>query len=459
MKRAKLFLALLIVFLIVAVAIYGIFSSSENGIVEKAPCFEALDIHENTTYSLCNEKGNVTLLHITQLETPVCLECEKYMREQLSELDKLAARNITNLTIVTLNLRKNSFSESGYEIARKYYALNISWHWIEDFEPFQIAGKYQKLYTYKNAFSNPAIVLIDGTLNIVGVYHIYCMGYGVVDGVRSAASLADDVEKIKLGEWGTFKGEAYQGLTFGGMFVLGVLTSVSPCSIVLLIAMLSYTGARGGRGKGTLEKETGATTRNLFTGFWVGVLFTLGMALVFFVFGCLISYIGYFIQSSPLFFLIAGVLLLIIGIRTIFPDLLRGRLKFTLFKARKGGKESWVHRVYPKIQQHSVYVAAFFLGILFAVGWAPCAISLVFPVLVFVMAQNVSVLTGGLLMFVFGLGHGVPVIPLTMFGSTASTRIGSKYMQAGKWIEKIFGLVVAIIGVLFILRLSGIYLW
>jgi cytochrome c biogenesis protein CcdA len=90
---------------------------------------------------------------------------------------------------------------------------------------------------------------------------------------------------------------------------------------------------------------------------------------------------------------------------------------------------------------------AFSLGVFFALGWAPCAVSLVFSVLIWLISQDVTPLVGGMMLFVFGLGHGVPVIPIATFSRAVGWQIGEKYISAGKYVTKIFGIVVILIGV------------
>ena len=58
------------------------------------------------------------------------------------------------------------------------FGANISWHWVEDFNPYPIAGLYQKYWTIDEAFSNPSLVLIDMNQSIVGVYHVVLYGKG-----------------------------------------------------------------------------------------------------------------------------------------------------------------------------------------------------------------------------------------------------------------------------------------
>ena len=112
-----------------------------------------------------------------------------------------------------------------------------------------------------------------------------------------------------------------------------------------------------------------------------------------------------------------------------------------------------------KISKKSVYLGAFFLGILFSIGWAPCALSLMMPVFVLTLTQKISILTGGVLLFVFGLGHGVPIIPLCTATSSIRGKLGNKYVNAGKWMQTIFGIIIIGIGVIMAIRFWGIKFW
>jgi cytochrome c-type biogenesis protein len=109
--------------------------------------------------------------------------------------------------------------------------------------------------------------------------------------------------------------------------------------------------------------------------------------------------------------------------------------------------------------KYSAFIGAFSLGIFFALGWAPCALSMVFPVLIWLASQNVTPLAGGVMLFIFGLGHGVPIIPISTFSRTVGARIGEKYVSAGQWTTKIFGLLVIAVGVVYAARYFGFALW
>jgi cytochrome c-type biogenesis protein len=466
-KKCLVIVSIILIVFFISIVVYDMFLTPEKEI-KKAPEFTAVDV-DGKRFSLNDSEDKVTIIHFTEFESPICIECEKYMKDQLIELKKLSDKYEQNVSIITVNIRKNPRSDNGKELAKNWYDIDITWHWVEEFEPYSIANKYFDYWNYQNAMANPTLILIDTDSNIVGVYHVYCLGKGEIDGIQDVSSLSDDIKEIESGEWKEFKGEIYsKGITFGGMFILGIITALSPCSIALLIVMLSYAGTMIESNKKAHKKGKFNMKKSTWSGFWIGISFTLGMAFTFFIFGCLISYIGFFIQVSVIFYLIAGIILVILGINAIKPlreiyENWRESLRSNEIKENEPGtKKSFIEKggdIFIKISNKSIYLGAFFLGILFSIGWAPCAISLIMPVFILMLAQKVAILTGGMLLFIFGIGHGVPIVPLCTFSSGLRAKLGNKYVAAGKWMEKIFGLIIIIIGVIFALRFWGINLW
>jgi cytochrome c-type biogenesis protein len=236
--------------------------------------------------------------------------------------------------------------------------------------------------------------------------------------------------------------------------------------VALLIAMFSFIMTSSGKEEKNVEEDSSSSREGLI----IGVAFTLGMALVFFIIGLFISSIGVFVRASPFFYLFAGILLVIFGINNVksigeMIEPLRNLFKRSKKAENAEGikeKKGFMARITSLsviLFRHSIFLGAFFLGIFFALGWAPCAISLVFPVLIWMVSQDTSLVMGALMLFVFGLGHGVPIIPLSTVSRTVRANIGQKYISAGKWITKIFGVAVIVIGLIFAARYFGYYLW
>jgi cytochrome c-type biogenesis protein len=63
------------------------------------------------------------------------------------------------------------------------------------------------------------------------------------------------------------------------------------------------------------------------------------------------------------------------------------------------------------------------------------------------------------MLFFFGIGHGVPIIPITTFSRMVGGRIGEKYVSVGEWTSRIFGLLVILVGLVYAARYFGYLLW
>lgn len=431
----------------------------------KAPDFQAVDL-DGKNISISEYRGEVVLLHITNIENPLCRECENALKAQTSQLSLLAQKD-PSINIITLNVRKNSFSMNGRTLAKDWWNINVTWPWIEDYEPYPLTGKYIDYSTLEGGFANPTLILIDTDGKVAGLYHVYQLGKGEIDGIQSADSLYKDLKGVEQGEASGFKGIAStKSINYLGMFFLGIVTSLSPCSVALLLAMFSYV-MTARRKEEYLKKSASASKE----GFMIGVAFTLGMAMVFFVVGLFLSDIGVFIRQARFFDLAAGLLMIVLGINIIKPigeiiEPITSRLTFRKADDDPNNPPAEKKDIMERLVnfsmglfQYSAFIGAFTLGVFFALGWAPCAVSLVFPVLIWLISQNVTPLGGGLMLFVFGVGHGVPVIPIATFSRAVGGQIGEKYISVGKYVTKIFGVAVIVIGLVYAVRYLGFKIW
>lgn len=495
---------ILLVSIIYLLALLSISLSISPALADEAqaPDFFATS-WDQRSFNLSDFMGSPVVLHITNIENPLCIECEKSLSGQVEELAALKALD-TNVQIVTLNLRKNPYSIDGRELAQTWWEVNITWPWIEDLDPYPIGSKYLDYWTVRGGSSNPTIVLIDREGRIGPVYHVYRVGEGIEDGVQKAQSLLDDIQELngtalmEEGEasppaeqdarpegatgifsalWTRMENEvSRKDVTAFSMFLLGIFTSLAPCSIALMIAVFSYVMTV--RRKDEYLRASASTSRE---GFMIGVAFTLGMAVVFFVLGLFISQIGVFFRDSKLFDLLAGVIMVLLGISSFKPlgeiiepimDRIRlhraamDRLDEPSESSGLNGpgeeKKSLLQKAVEfslELFRYSAFIGAFTLGIFFALGWAPCALSMVMPVLIWLASQDVAPLVGGTMLFFFGIGHGVPIIPITTFSRMVGGRIGEKYVMVGEWTSKIFGLLVILVGLVYAARYFGYLLW
>ncbi|MBN1322493.1 MAG: cytochrome c biogenesis protein CcdA [Methanotrichaceae archaeon] len=443
------------------------FSLAESGIDPSVLTFRDLDGQEITL-----DQGESSILFMGSIEYPLCLECEPSLRAQLTELDRLDAIDPV-INIITLNIRKNPFSKDGRALARSWWGLNISWLWADDMEPYPISRELIDYATVDGGFSNPTLLLIDGDGQVSRVYHVYRMGQGNQEGVVDAASLLKALDELdrevgkgangELG--GSVDGDLSRGVdgyvdassqsySYLGMFFLGIVTSLAPCSIALMVAIFSYIMTSRRReeylhGSGSLE------------GFMIGLAFTFGMGLVFFMIGFFISHIGVFVREARTFDLLAGLIMIMLGINGLWPlDGLLSPIKSRLNLGQ--GERSFLERTVGlsmDLFKYSALLGAFTLGVFFALGWAPCAVSLVFPVLIWLASQQVAPLVGGLMLFSFGLGHGVPVIPISTFSRKVAGKVGDRYLQAGQYLTAVFSSAVILVGLAYAARYFGLALW
>ena len=459
-----------------ALIIFG-FSSGDNSrdVSSKIANETVLDFlvgsDEEGANSFSELKDTPAVIHITNIEIPLCKECEEDIRSQLEELAKLKSKH-PDISIITVNLRKNPYSKDGRSLAEKWWKVNISWPWVEDQEPYRIAGKLSDYWSVGGGFSNPTLLLVDDSGKVAVIYHIYKVGEGEIDGVQSADVLYEKINalnkseskqsELEQSEWNGLEEEvSSQNVSALGMFFLGIITSLAPCSIALMIAVFSYVLTL--RQKDEYLRKNTSTSKE---GFMIGVAFTLGMAAVFFVLGLFISQVGFFLRDSRFYDLVAGALMIILGISNIKPigeilDPITSLIKKDAPNENKK-RESLMHKSVNTsigIFKYSAFMGAFVLGIFFALGWAPCALSMIFPVLIWLASQDVTPIVGGLMLFIFGLGHGIPIIPISTFSRAVGGRIGEKYISAGKWTTMLFSLIVIAVGLVYIARYFGYMLW
>ena len=428
-----------------------------------APPLQANDL-DGTPFDLASLRGNVTVLHFTAIEEPVCLECEQQMKAQTKALASLLARPDAP-AVVTVNMRSSAASPDGRSLAQSWWGVSVNWTWIEDLPPFPAAEAFHDYWTYRGGTSNPTVLLLDEEMRIVAVHHVYQMGTGEVDGVQTADELAHDVALVRAGEWEGGVGTVSAGeTTVAGMFALGVLTSVTPCSVALLAVVISYIMSRRGLEGVKGARGTGGARGASAEGLAIGLAFTLGMALVFLAIGCMLGQLGGFISASPAFYIVAGALLVVLGVNSLWPlsSLLPHRGDASGDKERGDQRQGVLQRLlarFPRTGATGAVAGGLVIGALFGLAWTPCAISLILPVLVVVMAKGYSWAVAGALLFVFGLGHGVPVIPLAVVTRTARGGLATRYASLGRWVVRAFGVVVVALGVIFILRSLGVNLW
>ena len=220
-----------------------------------------------------------------------------------------------------------------------------------------------------------------------------------------------------------------------GLFFLGIVTFLSPCSIALISVYLTYAVG---------------VSKSVRKGFIIGCSFTIAMCLVFFFLGYAVSsLIPVDPASYRFFFGISGVLLILFGINNL------GLFKKVNLSA--DASSSFTERMnslkltaMTRFSKYNYATGSFLFGIVISLALGPCSLSLVLPAILLTIFSAPTPYHGGLLLFAFGLGHALPVIFLSVLLATARKAVTEKIALAGEWLTKIFGAAFVVIGIVMI---------
>ena len=219
----------------------------------------------------------------------------------------------------------------------------------------------------------------------------------------------------------------------------GFLSFVSPCVLPLLPAYLGYMT---GLSAEELQSPQDTATRAHILG--RSVAFVIGLSLVFATLGASASAIGQVVlRNQTIILRIAGLLVVLLGLHTL--GLIRIPFLYQERRLSFGGADG-------------SYLGALLLGAAFAAGWTPC-IGPFLAGLLALASQEQTVGRGSLLLFVYGLGLGVPFV-LTGLALGTSLRLMQGLKARMHLLELVSGFLLVGMGLLiFSDRLSLISAW
>jgi len=227
---------------------------------------------------------------------------------------------------------------------------------------------------------------------------------------------------------------------YSGLFLLGLATFLSPCSIALISVYLTYAT---GIGKNTLK------------GFIIGSSFAVAMCLVFFFLGYAVTaLVPLELLNYQLFLGASGVLLVFFGINNL-GFFQRIGLKTGIGNSMNERANSIKLNALTRFSKYNYAASSFLFGLVISVALGPCSLSIVLPAVLLTMFTAPTPFHGGLLLLMFGLGHALPVIFLSTALATTRKMISQKISEKGEWLTKGFGVAFLAIGIIII----GCALW
>ncbi|MGI9522280.1 MAG: cytochrome c biogenesis CcdA family protein [Hyphomicrobiaceae bacterium] len=216
-------------------------------------------------------------------------------------------------------------------------------------------------------------------------------------------------------------------VTIGGALLAGLFSFVSPCILPLVPPYLCFLA-------GVTIDEHARKDGNAQLGVVCTALaFVLGFTTAFVLLGATASVIGQALTKHlDAMVIVAGALVLLMGLN--FLGILRVPLRITTEQV--GGRTA-----------PPGFVGGYVIGFAFAFGWTPC-VGPVLAIILFLAASKDTVAQGASLLFVYGLGMGLPFLAAALFASAIVPRVSGDSRRFAHWRRVIGGLLV-VTGVVF----------
>jgi thiol:disulfide interchange protein DsbD len=195
-------------------------------------------------------------------------------------------------------------------------------------------------------------------------------------------------------------------LAFATAFVVGVLTSLTPCVYPMIPITAAYIGGSssgGGRARGLL----------------LSICYVLGLSLMYSALGATAALTGGIFgsfASSPYVNLVLANIFILLGLSMLDVFVIPTPKFLSVLSARKKG---------------GGYAGAFLIGLAAAFIATPCTTPVVLAILT-IVAKRQNVFYGASLLFVFSLGLGLLLVVVGTFAGALAA-----LPKSGIWMEKI----------------------
>ena len=203
------------------------------------------------------------------------------------------------------------------------------------------------------------------------------------------------------------------------VFLGGVVTSLGPCNVATIPLIVGYVGG----------------SRDLTRGraFVLSSTFALGLAITFMMLGVVAALVGGLIGgTSRVWFYVVAAVCVVLGLQMLGVIRVPAPMWFGGLRQRVGRRGA---------------PGALALGLVSGLVASQCATPVLAAILTYVMAEG-ALLYGALLLLVYALGRGVPVVLAGTF-----TGALKRLQGAGRWsgaIERASGVVMIAVGLYFV---------
>ena len=203
------------------------------------------------------------------------------------------------------------------------------------------------------------------------------------------------------------------------IFVEGLASFLSPCVLPMLPMYVSYFAGQ--------DKDLKRTITNSFG-------FALGAAIIFVLLGVFAGTLGKLITANSRYInIVFGIIVILFGMHYM------GILNIKILNKSKGIQKS---------KDKLSFFSAILFGMIFSVCWTPC-VGIFLSSALMMSATSQSVLKGGIMLFIYSIGLGIPFVLTSIF----LERLKSTFNHIKKHyniINKIAGIILIVSGIILI---------
>lgn len=204
------------------------------------------------------------------------------------------------------------------------------------------------------------------------------------------------------------------------VFFGGIVTSIGPCNVAMIPLIIGFVG-----GSHQVPKKRT---------FSISFVFTLGLAITFVILGMIAALVGGLLGGNMgIWYYLVAAVCFVIGLQML------GVIHINM--------PSWFGGMREKIKAKGL-IGALLLGLVSGLVASQCATPVLAAILTYVFAQKASLVYGAVLLFIYSLGRGVPIVLAGTF-----TGVLKNIRTAGQWsnyLEKASGVIILLVGFYFL---------